>query len=58
MCKAVSKSTLKYIKVKRAGKDLKVFMKDVSIIYVRRRRQNKPPVPAFQQREETMCYAL
>lgn len=48
MGKNVSKTTLKYLRVTRGGKEHKVFMRDVAAIYVRRRFQNKPTVPPFE----------
>lgn len=47
MGKNVSDRTLKYIRVTRGEKKLKVFMKDVAVVYIRKRLMNKPPVPSF-----------
>ena len=52
MCKdlqpAIPKTILKFLRVKRAGKEYKVFAKDISRISKLKRRANRPPVPAFE----------
>lgn len=43
-----NRSLLRFLKVKRGGRDYKVFAKDIAELFKRKKRLNMPPVPRFE----------